>query len=191
MATALIQMSSQGGSASNPSATVPAQALSNPIASAGGVTTPPYFNVNGLCPFIRLVPAAAPLTNGTQVADLVMPAGVTNPGSWYVVIYNISATPSFSAPVTLIQVGMQSNGSPATNVNGTIGPANSGLIGTTLTTPPYIVNNQVAPFLRFASTTNYLTSGGTVVDVVMPLGPQYPGAFSGFIYGINATPALT
>jgi hypothetical protein len=191
MATALVQMGSQAQSASNPSATISAQVQSNPIASAGGVTTPPYFNVNGLCPFVRFAPAAAPLTNGTQVADLVMPAGVSNPGSWYVVIYNISATPSFSAPVTLIQVGMQPNGSPASSVNGTIGPSNSGLIGTTLTTPPYVVNNQVAPFLRFASTTNYLTSGGTVVDVVMPLGGQNPGAFSAFVYGVNATPALT
>lgn len=97
---------------------------------------------------------------------------------------------------TLIQMGSQASSSPSSASAGpsaTVSAATgSPAFPTTLSTPPYLgPDGRVLPYLRFVTAAAPLSNGTVVVDLVMPLGEAYPGAFYMVQYTCNGTPALT
>jgi hypothetical protein len=99
MATTLLQMGTQGqtGIAASSTQGIGYQAAVGSPNFATTVATPPYLGPSGnVLPFIRFVPAAAPLTNATNVVDVVMPLGPGAPGAYYAVLYTVNATPALT-----------------------------------------------------------------------------------------------
>lgn len=97
MAATLIQMGTQSGTATNSVQGLSVQAAVGSPNFATTVATPPYLSAQGtVLPYLRFVPAAAPLTNATAVVDLVMPLGPGCPGAFYVVTYVCNATPALT-----------------------------------------------------------------------------------------------
>lgn len=200
MATTLSQLSSQAGmtnvlGASNaPGAQCPAWLPNNALAIVATNTTPPYLDGRGgNLPYLRFQKTTGAFTSGDFVEDLVMPQGMGFPAMWVIYDYTANATPALPAPVILGQVGQDATFS-LTGQNAvqslssglaTVAPASAGP-----TTPPYIINNQAAPFLRF-SQQQALANGQIVTDLVMPNGHQHPGSFFVVRYTLNASLQLT
>lgn len=208
MASTLSQLSSHGqgispgGSSVNVggNAGVPAWLPNNALAVVATNTTPPYNgtgapNFGVQLPYLRFQKLSGAFANGDFIDDLVMPQGMGFPGLWVIYDYTANATPALPAPVVLGQVGQDATFalSGAGNVSATQS-ISSGLASTqpasSISTPPYIVNNQAAPFLRF-SQQQALATNQIVVDLVMPQGHQVPSAFYVVRYTLNASLQLT
>ena len=200
MATTLQQLSSQASSAaSNPSSCFPAWLPNNALAIVASNTTPPYnYPLSGNAspgypiPFLRFQKVSGVFANGDFIDDLVMPQGLQQPGAWYVVDYTANATPALPAGVTLGQVGPKDATFSASAITITQSFTSGYPLPTAaaLTTPPYIINNQAAPFLRFCQS-GALATGLIVADLVMPNGHQNPSSFYLVRYTLNASLQLS